>query len=124
MYARFVLSGLIAAAVGAAAYAQDITISEPEYVGDIVAIQANAAVPLEKQRASNRARAGALRARASNQVESASSPVRLSGKPMQFIVRHETNSVNPEQVINIFQLAVNERRDVRQVETGSTGAFT
>jgi hypothetical protein len=39
-------------------------------------------------------------------------------------VRHETNAVNPTQVINVLKLASNERRETRFVETGSTGAFS
>ncbi len=102
----------------------EITVAEPEYVGDIVAVIDGSATPLEKQRASNRARAGAIRARAANEVQGVRSPVRLSGQPLQFVVRHETNSVNPQQIISVFQLNTNDRRDVRLIETGSVGAFT
>jgi hypothetical protein len=115
---------LVVSAVLAQAAVGEITVAEPEYVGDIVAIQGGDAVPLEKQRASNRARAGALRARSANEVAGVRSPVRLSGQPLQFVVRHETNSVNPQQIISIFELNTNDRRDVRLIETGSVGAFT
>lgn len=104
-------------------FGQD-AVAEPEYVGDIIAIEGGAVIPLEKQRVSNRARAGALRARASNEIEGIASPVRLSQQPLVFIVRHETNSVNPTQIINVFRLDTNDRRETRFIETGSTGAFS
>lgn len=108
----------------AVAEPEGVTVAEPEYVGDIVAVVDGSAVTLEKQRASNRARAGAIRARAANEVQGTRSPVRLSGQPLQFVVRHETNSVNPQQIISVFQLNTNDRRGVRLIETGSVGAFT
>lgn len=115
---------VIVSAVLAHAAVGEITVAEPEYVGDIVAIHGGDAVPLEKQRASNRARAGAIRARSANEIQGVRSPVRLDAPPLQFVVRHETNAVNPQQIISIFQLNTNDRRGVRLIETGSVGAFT
>jgi hypothetical protein len=114
---------ILVAALTQVAVAQ-VDVAEPEYVGDIIALQEGSGVPLEKQRASNRARAGAIRARAANEIQGVSSPVRLRGQPLQFIVRHETNAVNPQQIISVFQLNTNDRRGVRLIETGSVGAFT
>jgi hypothetical protein len=118
-----IAASVIATFASGIAVGQD-PIAEPEYVGDIVALDGESATPLEKQRSSNRARAGALRARASNEIEGVASPVRLSAQPLRFIVRHETNAVNPSQVINIFRMDVNDRRETRVIETGSTGAFS
>src|SRR5690606_32093646 len=117
------LAGFAAALFAGVAVAET-DLPEPEYVGDIVAGEADVATPLEKQRTSTRARAGALRARSANEIAGKASPVRLSTQPLRFIVRHETNTINPTQVINVFRMAVNERRDVRLIETGSAGAFT
>ena len=116
-------AGFAAALIGTAATAET-DLPEPEYVGDIVAVEGDTITPLEKQRTSTRARAGALRARSANEIAGKASPVRLAAQPLRFIVRHETNTINPTQVINVFRMSVNERRDVRFIETGSVGAFT
>ncbi len=121
-FAKFAL--VLVSAAFAPMVVGEVAVVEPEYVGDIVAVVEGSAVPLEKQRASNRARAGAIRARAANEVQGSRSPVRLSGQTLQFVVRHDTNSVNPQQIISVFQLNTNDRRDVRLIETGSVGAFT
>lgn len=120
---RSLLAGVAAAVIVGTAVAET-TLPEPEYVGDIVAVEGDVGTPLEKQRTSNRARAGALRARSANEIEGTASPVRLTAQPLRFIVRHDTNTVNPTQVVNVFRMSVNERRGVRLVETGSVGAFT
>jgi len=114
----------LAAALVASAAGAETDLPEPEYVGDIVAVEGGVATPLEKQRTSTRARAGALRARSANEIAGKASPVRLASQPLRFIVRHDTNTINPTQVINVFRMKVNERRDVRLIETGSVGAFT
>lgn len=111
----------LAAFIGAAA--AQVELPEPDYVGNIVAVQDGQGVPLEKQRASNRARGGFVRARAANEVEGVKSPVRLAGGWLQFIVRAETNQVDPAQVVSVFQLDTNARREVRLIETGSQGVF-
>ena len=112
---------VLAALIGIAA--AQVELPEPDYVGNIVAVQNGQGVPLEKQRASNRARGGFVRARAANEVDGAKSPVRLTSGRMQLIVRAETNQVDPAQVVSVFRLDTNARRDVRLIETGSQGVF-
>jgi hypothetical protein len=100
-------------------------IPEPEYVGNILMIQDNSGIPLEKQRASNHARSGFLKAKSSNIVQGAQSSVRAAtGENLTFIVRHSTNDVDPVQVVNIFKLTSDIKRDYRYIETGSRGMFT
>lgn len=100
-------------------------IPEPEYVGNILLVQGAAGVPLEKQRASNHARSGFLKAKSSNIVQGAQSPVRTTtNENLTFIVRHSTNDVDPAQVVNIFKLTSDSKRDYRYIETGSRGMFT
>jgi hypothetical protein len=127
MYARNLLRlGAVFAFVALAQVgAAEVTIAEPEYVGNIIALQGAEGVALEKQRAASHARSGFFKAKASNIVQRAASPVRLArGEKLQFIVRAATNEVDPAQVINVFQLISNPRKDYRYIETGSQGMFT
>lgn len=103
----------------------ETSIAEPEYVGNILAIQGADGVALEKQRASSHARAGFMKTKSSNIVQKAKSPVRLAaGSEVQFIVRAATNDVDPTQVVNLFALVSDPNKDYRYVETGSQGPFT
>jgi hypothetical protein len=103
----------------------EVRIAEPEYVGNVIAVQSATGVDLEKQRASNHARSGLFRAASSNIVQRAKSPVRLSSaEALQFIVRAESNAIDPTQLVNIFQLISDPGRDYRYIQTGTQGMFT
>jgi hypothetical protein len=103
----------------------ETSIAEPEYVGNILAIQGENGLALEKQRASSHARAGFMKTKSSNIVKKGKSPVRLTaGSDAQFIVRAATNDVDPAQVVNLFALVSDPNKDYRYVETGSQGPFT
>jgi hypothetical protein len=119
------LGAVLASVVLAHVCIAEVTIAEPEYVGNIIVVRDGEGVALEKQRASNHARAGFFRGKMSNIVQRAASPVRLTrGEKLQFIVRAATNEVDPAQVVNVFQLISDPRKDYRYIETGSQGMFT
>ena len=105
--------------------AQDLNITEPDFVGNFLVVQDGDGLKLEKQRAANHARAGFFKAKGSNIVKKAQSPTRVSGgSQLQFIVRVESNNIDPSQVVNVFQLVSDKRKDYRYIETSSRGAFT
>ncbi len=115
---------LLLCCMASSAHAVDAGL-EPEYVGNIVLLENNSALPLEKQRASNHARSGFLKAKSSNIVQGAQSGVRASSRSgLQFIVRHSSNDVDPAQIVNVFKLTSDAKRDYRYIETGSRGMFT
>ncbi len=125
---------LILLSVAPAAFGQtdDIKIPEPEYVGNIVYINGGKAIPLEKQKASTKAKAGTSlyltgigKVKGSNVVSGLKSPVRIKRQEeLQFIVRNTDNDVDPFQVINIFKLEQHQKKDFRFIQTSSSATFS
>lgn len=113
--------------------AQDnsITISEPEYIGDIVYVNGNTGIPLEKQKSSAKAKAGASmyivgagKVKSTNIVDGIESPTRISKRDsIQLIVRVSDNNIDPFQIINIFKLEQNLKKGYRFIEVGSAATF-
>lgn len=108
-------------------YGKDSTVSlsEPEYVGNISYVDSSEGLTLEKQRASTKLRSGMFTVKSSNIVKGATSPVRVSsGEAVRFIVRAASNDVDPVQVINIFQMTSNAKKKYRQLEVSKAGRFS
>lgn len=113
-------------------FGQNTTIPEPEYTGNIVFIEDGQSKPLEKQKASTKAKAGASmyivgvgKVKASNVVTGVRSPVRVPKKDsIQFIVRVFDNNVDPFELINIFKLEQNPNKNNRFIEISSVGTFS
>lgn len=119
------LAALFTAGIASLAGAQDLAIPEPEFVGNFVLVTDDHGLALEKQRASTHARAGFFKAKGSNIVQGAQSTVRApGGAGLRFIVRASSNDVDPAQLVNVFALTSDPKRDYRYIETSSQGMFT
>jgi hypothetical protein len=109
-----------------------ITIPEPEYTGNIIYIDNGQAKPLEKQKASGKAKAGVSlyivgvgKVKGTNNVTGVRSPIRtIQRDSLSFIVRVTDNSVDPFQLINIFKLEQNSNKNIRFIEVSNTGTFS
>jgi hypothetical protein len=109
-----------------------LDIAEPEYTGNVVYIDNGKARPLEKQKVVTKAKAGASvyivgvgKVKASNVVNGSRSPVRVIGRDsISLIIRVADNSVDPFQVVSIFQLEQNANKNNRSIEVSSAGTFT
>lgn len=113
-----------------------VEIPEPQYIGRIVYVQGEEGIPLEQQKASTKAKAGASmymvgvgKITGSNEVKGEASPVRVDGsKPIRFIVRVQDNNVDPFLLINFFRLQQkiksNASKSVRSIETSSAATFS
>jgi hypothetical protein len=112
--------------------AQNDPIPEPEYAGNIVLVDGTKTKPLEKQKVSLKAKAGATmyvvgvgKVKASNIVTGARSPIRTQQRDsLTFIVRVQDNSTDPFNLINIFQLNSNTNKNQRSIEVASAGTFS
>jgi len=107
---------------------QEITIAEPEFTGIILIVRGNSSgEQLEKQKAASASKAdigaalfGVSKARGMNIVNGIESPVRASsGNPMKFIVRVKENDRDPVEVINIFRLEQDVKKERRAIVTGT-----
>ena len=111
---------------------QNLIIPEPEYTGNIVFVNGEQGKPLEKQKSSIKAKAGASvyltgigKVKASSVVTGVRSPIRVGQRDsLKFIVKVADNSVDPFQLVNIFKLDQNPNKNTRFIEVSSAGTFS
>ncbi len=120
----------------AVAQNSDINIPEPQYIGRMLYVSGDEGIPLEQQKASTKAKAGASmfvvgvgKVTGTNEVKGAASPVRVeASEKLQFIIRVPDNNMDPFQLINIFRLEPkiksNADKSVRVIETSSAATFS
>lgn len=120
----------------AQAQISEISIEEPPYIGRMLYVSGDEGIPLEQQKASTKAKAGASmfvvgvgKITGTNEVKGAASPVRISASDLhQFIIRVPDNNLDPFQLINIFRLEQriksNADKSVRIIETSSAATFS
>lgn len=120
----------------AQAQISEITIQEPQYIGRMLYVSGDVGIPLEQQKASTKAKAGASmyvvgvgKVTGTNEVKGAESPVRIAASDRhQFIIRVPDNNMDPFQLINIFRLEqkIKSKADksVRIIETSSAATFS
>ena len=96
------------------------SIQEPEYSGNFILVKDSLnATPLEKQKAINKAKAGASlyiigvgKVTGSNIIKGQKSPIRTQQKKdLKFIVKVKDNSIDPFTQINIFSISKNQYYD-------------
>ncbi len=109
---------------------------EPQYIGRIIYVNGDEALPLEQQKASSSTKAGASvyitgigKVTGSNNIKGVKSPVRIQNSDhFQFIVRVADNNVDPFQLLNIFKLEQKiknkEDKSYRFIETTSAETFS
>jgi hypothetical protein len=107
---------------------QEITIEEPDFTGIVVMVKSNSSgEQLEKQKAASASKAdigaalfGVSKAKGMNMVNGIESPVRAGSEtPLKFIVRVKENDRDPAEVINIFRLEQDLKKERRTIVTGT-----
>lgn len=112
------------------AFAQELTVAEPDFVGEVVAVLPdNTATQLEKENIMTRTRANASaiifgvgKAKTKLIIESPNAGVRLNkNDDICFVVRAVDNNSDPISIINIFRFESTGKR--RLAETASVSSF-
>jgi len=116
--------------------ADSVNLPEPQYTGRIIFVNGNNAIPLEKKKASAKAKAGASmyltgigKVTGTNNIIGVKSPVRIAqAEKHQFIIRVSDNNIDPFQLLNIFKLEQKIKKTAsksyRFIETSSAETFS
>jgi hypothetical protein len=110
--------------------AQDITVSEPEYIGNVIYVKNNQAVELEKQKVHITVKANAALmltglGRVSQKliIKEPSSPVKIQeDRNLKFVVKVVDNKFDPFEIVEIYKLKKNYSD--RSLLTAQTGSLT
>jgi hypothetical protein len=108
----------------------DITVEEPEFIGNAIYVKNNQAVELEKQKVSVTVKASAslyLTGLGSVKqkiiINEPASPVRIEeDRNLKFIVKVSDNKYDPFEIIEIYRLKKNAKN--RSLLTAETGSFS
>jgi hypothetical protein len=118
--------------IGETISSEKITVSEPEWVGEIVSVsgKGDTGILLESQTASIQTKAGAsmyivgvgkVTSRAS--VRGEMSPIRIQKEDtLYFVYRHQNNDANPRKIIELYQFE--KKGKTRVLEVGTLGTFS
>ena len=114
--------------MGIQLFSQEITIAEPEFTGIILLVRgSDSGEQLEKQKAASASKAdigaalfGVSKAKGMNTIDGLQSPVRVeSGENVKFIARVKENDRDPVEVINIFRMEQDLKKERRTIVTGT-----
>lgn len=109
-------------------FSQEISVPEPEFTGIVLLVKPDGqAEQLEKQKAASASRAdigaalfGVSKAKGMNMVSGVQSPVRnAASEKLAFIVRVKENDRDPVEVINLFRMEVDLKKERRTIVTGT-----
>src|SRR5690554_971925 len=107
---------------------EEITVPEPEFTGIILLVRSDdSGEQLEKQKAASASKAdigaalfGVSKGKGMNMVNGLQSPVRTSGgENISLIVRVKENDRDPVEVINIFRMEKDLKKERRILVTGT-----
>ncbi len=107
---------------------QEITIEEPEFSGIILLVTGETSFEqLEKQKAATATRAdigaalfGVSKGKGMNMVNGLQSPVRIAGgEKLTLIARVRENDRDPVEVVNIFRMEQDIKKEKRTIVTGT-----
>lgn len=115
----------------AGAYAQEVTCPEPEFIGEVIAVNPRdgSTINLEKQTVMLRTRANATalvfgigKAKTKLVIEGGNAAVRLNKeKPILLIVKAVDNRTDPMAIINVFRFESTKKQ--RLAELSSVSSF-
>jgi hypothetical protein len=109
-------------------FCQDISVPEPEFTGIVLLVKPDGqAEQLEKQKAASASKAhigaalfGVSKAKGLNMVSGVQSPVRVfGGEKLSFIVKVKENGRDPVEVVNLFRLGKDIKKERRTIVTGT-----
>jgi hypothetical protein len=108
----------------------DITVEEPEFIGNVIYVKNNQAVELEKQKVSVTVQAsaslyltglGSIRQKVV--INEPASPVKIEeDRNLKFIVKVTDNKYDPFEIIEIYRLKKNYKK--RSLLTAESGSFS
>ncbi|MEM0354936.1 MAG: hypothetical protein QXW79_05135 [Thermoplasmata archaeon] len=110
----------------------DLQIPEPEYIGNVILLKAkDEFIKLEKQKPSIKASTSAStyivgigKSKTESIIQGARSTSRTNTREyLSFIVKVINNGLDPAEVISIFPLESNTKKNIRTIETASATSF-
>lgn len=127
---KFLLTTILCTAAFFMSKAQEITVSEPEYFGNVIYVKNNQAVELEKQKVHVTVKAGAGlmltgigKVTQKIVINEPNSPVKISeDRNLKFIVKVTDNKFDPFEIVEIYKLQSNSK--TRSLLTAETGSFS